>query len=201
MHSSQPFSKGMPVTVALRPEKIQLMSARMANRASGTIVEIAYLGGVSIYHVQLPSGKRVKFTQSNSQPLVEQPLTQQVSLGWNVENAAARHGDSATAFFSGPPDRTVVAIPWLWLAIFCILPFLFALKISLSEPQLAQPPYLDEMDDGLVTIKINFYSYLLLLEDALPGCVDEFTIKIVRSTLLCVLIGYPMAYAIAKAPR
>ena len=92
VRSSQPFSKGMPVTVALRPEKIQLMSAgqNQPNRVSGTIVEIAYLGGVSIYHVQLPSGKRVKFTQSNIQPLVEQPLTwnQQVSLGWSVENAA-----------------------------------------------------------------------------------------------------------------
>jgi len=92
VRSSQPFSKGMPITVALRPEKIQLMSAgqNQPNRVSGTIVEIAYLGGVSIYHVQLPSGKRVKFTQSNSEPLLEQPLTwnQQVSLGWSVENAA-----------------------------------------------------------------------------------------------------------------
>ena len=58
------------------------------------------------------------------------------------------------------------------------------------------------MDDGLVTIKINFYSYLLLLEDSLYLDALTSSIRIAAlSTLLCVLIGYPMAYAIAKAPR
>ncbi len=98
----------------------------------------------------------------------------------------------------------IVAIPWLWLALFFVLPFLFALKISLSEPQLAQPPYLDwirDVDDGLVTIKINFYTYLLLLEDSLYVDALLSSLKVAAiSTLLCVLIGYPMAYAIAKAP-
>lgn len=108
-------------------------------------------------------------------------------------------------FFQQRGRALIVAIPWLWLAVFFILPFLFAVKISLSEPQLAQPPYLDwirEMDDGLITIKINFYSYLLLLEDSLYLDALKGSIKIAAlSTLLCVLIGYPMAYAIAKAPE
>ena len=99
----------------------------------------------------------------------------------------------------------IVAIPWLWLALFFVLPFLFALKISLSEPQLAQPPYLDwirDVDDGLVTIKINFYTYLLLLEDSLYVDALLSSLKVAAlSTLLCVLIGYPMAYAIARAPE
>jgi len=98
----------------------------------------------------------------------------------------------------------IVAIPWFWLALFFVLPFLFARKISLSEPQLAQPPYLDwirEVDDGLVTIKINFYTYLLLLEDSLYVDALLSSLKVAAlSTLLCVLIGYPMAYAIARAP-
>jgi putrescine transport system ATP-binding protein len=87
---SQPLSAGMPVTVAIRPEKIQVMSDAddQPNRISGIIKEIAYLGDVSIYHVELPSGKRVKFTQSNIQALAEQPLDweQEVRLGWRYNS-------------------------------------------------------------------------------------------------------------------
>ena len=87
---SQPLATGMEVTVAIRPEKVQVMPAEndQPNRIQGTIEEIAYLGDVSIYHVQLPSGKRVKFTQPNVQALAEQPLTwgQQVMLGWRYES-------------------------------------------------------------------------------------------------------------------
>ncbi len=99
----------------------------------------------------------------------------------------------------------IIGVPWLWLGLFFLLPFLFILKISLSEAALAQPPYLDlirEVSDGLMTIKLNFGNYLFLLEDplylqALWGSVKVATI----STLLCLLLGYPMAYAIAKAPN
>ncbi len=102
-------------------------------------------------------------------------------------------------------QRLIVGIPWFWLALFFVLPFLFILKISLSEPQLAQPPYQDwirEFEDGLLTITLNFGNYLLLLEDdlyfsALMGSLSIATV----STLICLLIGYPMAYAIALAPK
>jgi len=98
----------------------------------------------------------------------------------------------------------VVAIPWLWLVVFFALPFLFVLKISLSEPTLAQPPFmamLREIDQGLVTIKINFGSYLLLWEDALywNALLGSFKVAAL-STLFCLCIGYPMAYGIATAP-
>ncbi|OPX55966.1 putrescine transport system permease protein [Oceanospirillum multiglobuliferum] len=98
----------------------------------------------------------------------------------------------------------IIGVPWLWLSIFFLLPFLFVLKISISEPILAQPPYMDllrEFSDGLMTIKINLGNYLLLLEDplyfnALLGSIEVAAL----STLFCVLLGYPMAYAIARAP-
>ncbi len=101
--------------------------------------------------------------------------------------------------------NAIVAIPWLWLAIFFLLPFVFVLKISISEALLAQPPYdtiLREVDEGLITLKINFGNYLLLFEDslyfeALLGSLEVASI----STLLCLLIGYPMAYGIATAPK
>jgi putrescine transport system ATP-binding protein len=87
---SQPLTAGLPVTVAIRPEKVQVMSDSedQPNRVTGVIKDIAYLGDVSIYHAELPSGKRVKFTQSNIQALAEQPLTwqQEVRLGWRYDS-------------------------------------------------------------------------------------------------------------------
>lgn len=98
----------------------------------------------------------------------------------------------------------IIGVPWLWLSVFFLLPFMFVLKISISEPILAQPPYMDllrEFSDGLMTIKINLGNYLLLLEDplyfnALLGSIEVAAF----STLFCVLLGYPMAYAIARSP-
>ncbi len=99
----------------------------------------------------------------------------------------------------------IIAVPWFWLALFFVLPFLFVLKISLSEPALAQPPFLDvirEIEDGLVTIKVNFGTYILLLEDSLYVSALIGSTKVAAiSTLLCLLVGYPMAYAISVAPK
>ncbi|MBR9829300.1 MAG: ABC transporter permease subunit [Oceanospirillales bacterium] len=98
----------------------------------------------------------------------------------------------------------IIAVPWFWLALFFLLPFLFVLKISLSEPVLAQPPYFDlirEIEDGFVTIVLNFSNYQLLLEDSLYFKALLGSLKIAGiSTLCCLLIGYPMAYAIARSP-
>ena len=105
---------------------------------------------------------------------------------------------------SAHSQKLIIAVPWFWLALFFVLPFLFILKISLSEPQLAMPPYQDwvrEFEDGLLTITLNFGNYVLLLEDdlyfdALLGSLSVASV----STLICILVGYPMAYAIALAP-
>ncbi len=97
----------------------------------------------------------------------------------------------------------IVSVPWLWLALFFVLPFLFLLKISLSEAQLAQPPFLNMLrgdDEGLLTIVINFANYMLLWEDSLYGSALLGSLKVASiATLLCLLIGYPMAYAIARS--
>lgn len=99
----------------------------------------------------------------------------------------------------------IIGTPFLWLGLFFLLPFLFILKISLSEAVLAQPPYMDlirEFSDGLMTIQINFGNYLLLFEDPLYLQALWGSVKVASvSTLLCLLLGYPMAYAIAKAPN
>ena len=86
---SQPMTVGMPVTVAVRPEKIRMAQAGddLPNQMQGVIREIAYLGDESIYHVELASGKRVKYTQPNVQALAELPLTwgQTIALGWHAD--------------------------------------------------------------------------------------------------------------------
>ena len=88
---SQPIANGTEVTVAVRPEKLRLLAEaeEAPNKIEGVIEEIAYLGDVSIYHVDLPSGKRVQFTQPNTLALAEQPLDwgQRVSLGWQSQAA------------------------------------------------------------------------------------------------------------------
>jgi putrescine transport system ATP-binding protein len=87
---SQPLTTGMDVVVAIRPEKILIVpeTSNTTNRIKGVIRDIAYLGDVSIYHVELASGMRVKFTQSNIQALAEQPLNwnQEVLLGWQTNS-------------------------------------------------------------------------------------------------------------------
>lgn len=97
----------------------------------------------------------------------------------------------------------VIGIPWFWLGLFFLLPFLFVLKISLAEPALAQPPYTDlfeSLGDGLVAISLNFGNYLLLWDDPLYRSALLGSIRIAAiSTLVCLLLGYPMAYAIARS--
>jgi len=88
---SHPIAIGTDVTVAVRPEKLRLITAGTdePNTVEGVIEEIAYLGDVSIYHVDLASGKRIQFTQSNTQALAEQPLDwgQTVTLTWQSQAA------------------------------------------------------------------------------------------------------------------
>ncbi len=86
VRNSEKMVPGMTLTLAVRPEKISLLSSGEAgpNQLRGRIKEIAYLGGVSIYHAELASGKRIQFTQSNVLALAEQPLgwEQDVVLSW-----------------------------------------------------------------------------------------------------------------------
>lgn len=85
-HHGQPLVPGMGVTILLRPEKVQMSASEDAlNKIQGVIKDIAYLGDVSIYHAELPSGKRIKFTQSNVLPLAEQPISweKDVNLSWS----------------------------------------------------------------------------------------------------------------------
>jgi putrescine transport system permease protein len=98
-----------------------------------------------------------------------------------------------------------IGLPYLWLGIFFLLPFVIVLQISLAEPALAQPPYTalwQWVDDGLLRIEINLRNFMLVAEDDLylSALLNSLQVAVV-CTLLCLLLGYPMAYAIATAPE
>ena len=83
----QPLATDAEVSIIVRPEKIQVAQDREdgINQIEGVIKEIAYLGDISIYHAEIAPKVRIKFTQSNVQPLAEQPLSweQKILLKWS----------------------------------------------------------------------------------------------------------------------
>jgi putrescine transport system permease protein len=105
--------------------------------------------------------------------------------------------------------RLVIALPYLWLAVFFILPFLIVAKLSLSQTALAQPPYTPVLDlaAGWEGIKnfvgaLSFENYRFLFSDTLyvGSYLKSLWIALVSTTLLAIL-GLPVAYAVARAPQ
>jgi putrescine transport system permease protein len=103
----------------------------------------------------------------------------------------------------GPADRlwqrTVIGIPFFWLALFFAAPFVIILKISFADPLIALPPFTPFWDSqqGLLATLDN---YRFLTEDDLYWVSYLRSVKIAFiATLCCLLVGYPMAYGIARA--
>ncbi len=108
------------------------------------------------------------------------------------------------ARFSG--RGLVVALPYLWLLLFFVAPFVIVLKISFSEVDLAIPPYKPLFSwyaEHALAIRLNFNNYAFLFTDKLYADAFLNSVKVALvSTILCLLIGYPMAYGMARArPR
>ncbi|HEY7643078.1 MAG TPA: ABC transporter permease subunit [Steroidobacteraceae bacterium] len=100
--------------------------------------------------------------------------------------------------------RAAVLMPYAWLLLFFLMPFLIILKISFAEPVVAQPPFTALLawgEQGLAGIKATFDNYLFLFEDDYYGIIYLASLKMAAiGTLLCLLLGYPMAYFIARQP-
>ncbi len=96
-----------------------------------------------------------------------------------------------------------ILIPYVWLLIFFLAPFAIIFKISFAEPIIAQPPFTPLFDwaaDAGLRIQLTLDNYRFLFIDDLYWVTYLKSIKIAGiSTLLCLLIGYPMAYGIARA--
>ena len=105
--------------------------------------------------------------------------------------------------------RMVVLLPYLWLAIFFLAPFVIVLKISLSQSVLAQPPYTPVLDltagwQGLkeFAAQLSLDSFRLLASDSLYLLSYVKSLQVASiSTALLFALGYPIAYGMARAPR
>lgn len=97
----------------------------------------------------------------------------------------------------------VIAAPYLWLILFLLVPTLIVLKISFATTQIGIPPYtplLSVVEDGAVQIKLFVSNYYFWAKDNIyvDAYFNSVTVAFF-STVLCLLVGYPMAYAIARA--
>jgi putrescine transport system permease protein len=104
----------------------------------------------------------------------------------------------------GVTGRMLVAsVPFFWLLLFFLIPFVIVLKISFSDSVIAMPPYqplFSWASEKVLEIKLNLGNFAFLVEDNLywKAYLNSIWVAAV-STLLCLLIGYPMAYAIARS--
>ncbi len=107
------------------------------------------------------------------------------------------------------PARLAAIGPYLWMALFFLVPFGFVLKIALSQTAIAQPPYVPVFDlvAGWGTFKtalgtLSLDNFKLLVSD------DLYILSYVRSlavavtsTVILLLIGYPVAYGMSRLPQ
>jgi len=105
--------------------------------------------------------------------------------------------------------RVIVLVPYLWLGLFFLAPFAIVLKISLSQAALAQPPYLPVFDlaAGWAGLKefaaqLSADSFKLVASDSIYLLSYFKSLEVAAvSTAILILIGYPLAYGIARTAR
>ncbi len=103
----------------------------------------------------------------------------------------------------------VIAVPYLWLLVLFLVPFLIVFKISLSDMATAIPPYTPLFDftagwQGLLETlsQFDFENYTFIASDSLYTDAYFSSLRIAGiATLLTLLIAYPIAYGMARAPR
>lgn len=115
---------------------------------------------------------------------------------------------SASSIFTRPARLAAIA-PYLWMMLFFLVPFVFVLKISLSQTVIAQPPYTPVFDltEGWEAIKAAFAAFsldnfrLLVSDDLYVLSYLRSVVVAVVSTSILLVIGYPIAYGMARLPR
>ena len=97
----------------------------------------------------------------------------------------------------------VTAVPMIWLVLFFLVPFIIVFGISFSQSILAMPPFeslWSWMDGKVLAVKLHFGNYSYLFTDSLYYSSYLYSVKVAAiSTLFCLLLGFPMAYGIARA--
>ena len=100
-------------------------------------------------------------------------------------------------------NGVIIAVPFYWLLIFFLAPFIIVFKISVAEPLIASPPFsslFSIAQNGALSVHLVFDNYAYLWEDSLyiSTYVNSLRISTI-STVLCLLLGYPIAYAIVRS--
>ena len=99
----------------------------------------------------------------------------------------------------------IILPPLLFLFVFFLIPFAFALKISVAETAVRVPPFTDILSvspDWHIHLNLNLGNFRYLFADEVYGLSYIYSLKTAFfSTLICLLLGYPMAYAIARSSK
>ncbi|MBO0904964.1 ABC transporter permease subunit [Jiella sonneratiae] len=130
--------------------------------------------------------------------------------GRKTEIGSGRQGDAEVRAARRPASRglfrpVVIAVPYLWLVGLFLVPFLIVIKISLSQTAVAMPPYRPTFGDPSTwwsaLQQLSFDNYLWIAGDELYFNAYVLSLAIAAaSTLLTLLIAYPLAYGMSKAP-
>jgi putrescine transport system permease protein len=99
----------------------------------------------------------------------------------------------------------IILPPMLYLVVFFLIPFAFALKISFADKAVHIPPFTDILSagpDGHIHLTLSLLNFRYLFTDEMYGLSYVYSIKTAFfSTLVCLVLGYPMAYAIARCSK
>ena len=108
-------------------------------------------------------------------------------------------------FIERPGRWLIILPPLLFLTVFFLIPFAFAFKISLAETAPRVPPFTDiftRTADGHLQVSVSLANFKYLLTDEVYGVAYLYSLKTAFfSTLICLALGYPMAYAISRASK
>ncbi|HEV7253741.1 MAG TPA: ABC transporter permease subunit [Mesorhizobium sp.] len=132
----------------------------------------------------------------------------QAALERAEQAEATRSRSGGGGLRSAIGSRLVIAVPYLWLALFFLVPFLIVVRMSLSQVAISMPPYTPVFDlaegwaafrQGLSELSVE--NYLWLTGDPLYANAYLTSVVVAAvSTLVTILIGYPIAYGMARAP-
>ncbi len=96
--------------------------------------------------------------------------------------------------------KAVIVVPYVWLLIFFLLPFLIILKISVSEMEVVTFLPLLQLKEGVLSLTLDFSHYLFIWQDDLYTRTYLASLKYAAvTTFWCLFIGYPFAYFMARA--
>jgi putrescine transport system permease protein len=120
----------------------------------------------------------------------------------------AENGRHPAGRGAGLGRALLVGLPYGWLLLFFLVPFATVLKLAFSESAIAQPPYLplgewiEEAGYYYLQIRLNLTNFLLIAQDSLyiRAYLNSLWIAGV-STLLALVVGFPIAYGMARAPE